>query len=404
MRETAKAGPVDEDRGQRRARPKIIALSSLLSEFPRRGSMLRLGYRVRPLKRPDFGQTVASEAAPKPNHLAAKTFRCAAFRSETRSVTSRATATAPSVTPSTATSAKVISTRACAHSCGLFAARASGRATPIEYHHGDFLAQSLTKARTKSDDRRAFLSAWCRQTNTPATLEAISRKEALRFHDALPKLPGAPASPVTLNKYLGRLSVYWQWLRHRELVETDVWERTKIPEPATPHDERERPFTGEEVRKLFAGPASAPMHDLMMIAALTGARLEAIVDLRARDCEAGLFTFKPQKKEKSARGVPIHSALVDLVARRTKGKSGADDLFPEYPVPKRSTSQRERSFRASNEFTEYRRSVGVEEVVPGRRRSLVNFHSFRRYFITKAEQADQMEHIIAVVVGHKRTG
>ena len=60
--------------------------------------------------------------------------------------------------------------------------------------------------------------------------------------------------------------------------------------------------------------------------------------------------------------------------------------------------------RASNEFTEYRRSVGVEEVVPGRRRSLVNFHSFRRDFITKAEQADQMEHIIAVVVGRKRTG
>ena len=29
---------------------------------------------------------------------------------------------------------------------------------------------------------------------------------------------------------------------------------------------------------------SAPMHDLMMIAALTGARLEAVVDLRARDC------------------------------------------------------------------------------------------------------------------------
>ena len=61
-----------------------------------------------------------------------------------------------------------------------------------------------------------------------------------------------------------------------------------------------------------------------------------------------------------------HSALVDLVARRTKGKHGADHLFPECPVPKRSTSQRERSFRASNEFTEYRRSVGVEEVVPGR--------------------------------------
>jgi hypothetical protein len=107
-------------------------------------------------------------------------------------------------------------------------------------------------------------------------------------------------------------------IRHRELVETDVWERIKIPEPATPHDELERPFTDEEVRKLLAGPASPPMHDLMMIATLTGARLEAIVD-RARDSEAGLFTFKPQKKEKSARGVPIHSALVDLVARSPSG-------------------------------------------------------------------------------------
>ena len=143
---------------------------------------------------------------------------------------------------------------------GLFAAMASGRATPIEYHHGDFLAQSLTKARTKSDDRRAvaFLSAWCDQASTPATLEAITRKEALRFHDALPKLPGAPASPVTLNKYLGRLSVYWQWLRHRELVEADVWERIKIPEPATPHDELERPFHRRGSPKAADSPGQPP--------------------------------------------------------------------------------------------------------------------------------------------------
>ena len=46
----------------------------------------------------------------------------------------------------------------------------------------------------------------------------------------------------------------------------------------------------------------------------------------------------------------------------------------------------------------------MEEAIAGGRRSLVNFHSFRRYFIAKAEQADQMEHIIAVVVGDKRTG
>jgi hypothetical protein len=139
---------------------------------------------------------------------------------------------------------------------GLFAAMASGRATPIECHHGDFLAQSLTKARTKSDDRRAiaFLSAWCDQTGTSATLEAITRKEAFRFHDALPKLPGAPASPVTLNKYLGRLSVYWQWLRHRELVEADVWERLRYRNPPR----RMTNWSGPSPTRRFASCSLAP--------------------------------------------------------------------------------------------------------------------------------------------------
>ena len=85
----------------------------------------------------------------------------------------------------------------------------------------------------------------------------------------------------------------------------------------------------------LARPSQA-LHDLMRMAALSGARLEALVDLRARDVDlkAHTFTFKPQKKEKAARAVPIHSALVEIVARRLTGKRGADDLFPEYPVPK----------------------------------------------------------------------
>lgn len=43
-------------------------------------------------------------------------------------------------------------------------------------------------------------------------------------------------------------------------------------------------------------------------------------------------------------------------------------------------------------------------MIEGKRRSLVNFHSLRRWFITKAEQAGQPESIIAAVVGHKRQG
>lgn len=141
----------------------------------------------------------------------------------------------------------------------------------------------------------------------------------------------------------------------------------------------------------------------MRIAALTGARLDVIVDLKVQDCADGLFTFKPQKKEVKSRAVPIHPALADIIKRRTAGRAPEDDVFPEWPVPA-ANSERERSFRAANQFVTYRRSVGVEELVEGKRRSLVNFHSFRRWFITKAEQADQPESIIAAVVGHKRKG
>jgi len=48
--------------------------------------------------------------------------------------------------------------------------------------------------------------------------------------------------------------------------------------------------------------------------------------------------------------------------------------------------------------------VKVAVKIEGKRRSLTNFHSLRRWFITKAEQAGQPETIIAAVVGHKRDG
>jgi hypothetical protein len=50
-------------------------------------------------------------------------------------------------------------------------------------------------------------------------------------------------------------------------------------------------------------------------------------------------------------------------------------------------------------FTRYRRSLGIQDGEG--RRSLVNFHSWRRWFVTKAVNAGQPAHIVALVVGHK---
>ncbi|MDQ0475239.1 DUF6538 domain-containing protein [Labrys wisconsinensis] len=286
-----------------------------------------------------------------------------------------------------------------------FAEVAQGRATPIALYHPDYLNQSINKRRTKADDERSlrFLLAWCERERVRPTLQAITRKVAARFMDDLGGVAGGQ-SPVTLQKYVSRLSRFWQWLAKRDHVESNPWAGLRVEAKPTPHDELERPFTDAEMLALLNGAASPEMHDLMRIAALSGARLDVIVDLRVKDCAGGMFVFKPQKKETAPRQVPIHSELAAIIKRRAKGKAADDAMFPEWPAPRKVGSQRERSFKASNAFTAYRRQVGVDDVVPGKRRSLVNFHSFRRWFITKAEQADQAEGIIAAVVGHKRKG
>jgi len=287
---------------------------------------------------------------------------------------------------------------------GSFLRIARGIATPIALEHEKFILQSATKKRTKGDDRRAIklLLDWCERKGISPFLEAITKKVAVQFLDDLPGLiPGKTA--VTGNKYVSRLRAYWSWLENRHVVDTNVWRGRRLVVAPRRHEEKPREFTDKEVKTLLEGPASDAMHDLMMIAALSGARLDAIVDLKVKDCANGRFIFKPQKKEPGPREVPIHSALKEIITRRTKGKAEGDDLFPEYPVPK-ANSQRERSFRAANQFVKYRRKVGVDDVISGSRRSRVTFHSFRRWFITKAEQADQSGDIIALVVGHKRSG
>mgnify|MGYP002781225369 FL=1 len=58
----------------------------------------------------------------------------------------------------------------------------------------------------------------------------------------------------------------------------------------------------------------------------------------------------------------------------------------------------------SKRFGYYRKRIGVEDRAEGKRRSLVNFHSWRRWFATKAEQAGQPMHIIDAVGGWVRPG
>jgi hypothetical protein len=205
-----------------------------------------------------------------------------------------------------------------------FADRAYGRATPVD----TYLASLAIAERTKDIHRRALglLREWTQKTSTPFTIQAMTRKVAIRFVDDLPTLK--EATPRYLTLQVGKLSLYWRWLIHREHAETDPWQGLKLTKARTPHNELERPFTDDEVRRLLSGPASTAVGDLMRVAALTGARLDAVVDLKVGDCAGGSFLFKPQKSETKPRRVPTSSMLVGLVARRIEARPRAMTCSP----------------------------------------------------------------------------
>ncbi|TXN07501.1 integrase [Methylobacterium sp. WL103] len=285
-----------------------------------------------------------------------------------------------------------------------FSAVAHGSATPIALHHDAYMKTLKIKARSLTDDTRALkiLLDWCAAREIKPYLERIDIKIAVRFMDELQDFTGL--SWATAAKYLGRLNRYWTYLIKRTDIGVNPFTGLTIDKPKVDPNEEERSFKDIEVQTLLMGKPDPGMMDVMLIAALTGARLDAVIDLRVGECADGWFTFKPQKKEVSARDVPIHPDLRDLVAARAKGKAPDDDFFPDWPAPTTKGSMRERSAYFSKRFTKYRRELGVADVVDGKRRSLVNFHSFRRWFITKGERAAIDGDLLAAIVGHKRSG
>jgi Phage integrase family len=253
-----------------------------------------------------------------------------------------------------------------------FADRVYGRATPLTEHLPAFLA---SRGELKADTRKRHeaavknLSAWLRGRGLPSTIQAVDRRTAVAYVDQLS--PGHPDPQ--------RLSLIWEWMVKREHATSDPWDGLQATRrrPVKP----ERAWTDDEMRKLLDGPSSPSLRLLMEVGALTGARLNAILNMRV-DHAAGTITLPPQKKERGPRTIPLHSHLRERLAD-FKGWQWSN------------------SGAASALFVLYRRKVLGPDPA-GRRRAVANFHSFRRWFISKAERAGLDEWIISDVVGHAR--
>lgn len=285
-----------------------------------------------------------------------------------------------------------------------FARLATGKATPADIYVDRWLSSSTYGERTKADARMAIgqFRSWCEKSDQGFFIESITDRVASNFRDDF--FVKAGAHPKTANKKLSALRQYWEWLDRSFGVQPNPWMRKSLPKtrahrvapdgPLGP----ERPFTDDEIRKLLVGPADKDLSNVMLIGALSGMRLEEIGQLRVGDCKDGLFSITRSKTAAGVRTIPIHSALDPLVEQLTGTRDVKSYLFPDFP---NTGWDDNRTMAISKRFAYYRKKVGVDDKRPGARRSKVNFHSFRRWFATKAEEAGHRENIVADIMGHE---
>lgn len=163
--------------------------------------------------------------------------------------------------------------------------------------------------------------------------------------------------------------------------------------------DKERAFTEQELRTLLYSEWPKGMEpedrqqieDVPRISALSGMRLAEVIMLGFEEVH-DVFDFQQGKT------CPL---LARFLFARTWSRTFGD-------VPKardrmlfhEGASLRDSGDRLGKCFNRFRKHLGVDDMRAGQRRSLVNFHSATRWFITQARHAGHAVETVKEVVGH----
>lgn len=141
---------------------------------------------------------------------------------------------------------------------------------------------------------------------------------------------------------------------------------------------------------------------LPIIGLYTGMRLEEIAQLQNNNLnqdDNGLRFIhvtdegpgQRLKNKQSRRGVPVHPFLSELGFEKLFGPKKYAWVFPELKLAGRPPK---RGGQFSEDFTAYRRAIGVYE-------RLVDFHSFRHTLVTELREAGADAGVVAYLTGHR---
>lgn len=265
---------------------------------------------------------------------------------------------------------------------------------------------------------------WAAAQKPSLTLDRIDRRQAGKYvAEALDS-----KHPKTQSTHLMALRGYWRYLADRGVVELPPheprgtgwpWNAQQIRNKATraergSRNDKERPFTDAEIITLLDAPYPDKMNgdhqsqisDALRISLLSGLRMAEVLKLWVEDVKEGedgaglIFDIQEGKTDAAARPVPVHPDLMAIVSRRLKDENGEDKDGKTWLFDELANEQNPGDVFGKR-FRRFRVALGVDDKRDGKRRSLVNFHSTRRWFATAAARAGQSETVIGDVIGHE---
>lgn len=241
----------------------------------------------------------------------------------------------------------------------------------------------------------------------PPNVNKDPRYRGKPVNDVLALSPTKTLSVSSLNKYLGRLSSFFEWAERHGYVEKNPFSNLALKKTKRPHEERD-PFNDEDLTKLFGTPIFTDTQFLHphyywipLLGLYTGARINELCQLRLADVrqEDGVWVLsideRDDKRVKTTAGtrlIPLHDELIRLgfIDYVDSLKTEAETrLFPALKKQRDGYSQAvQKWFNAR-----YRVSVGVTQ--KGK-----SFHSFRHTVANQLKQKDVDSKKIGAILGH----
>jgi integrase len=261
----------------------------------------------------------------------------------------------------------------------------------------EYLAETAQRVTKSTNVKQALhLKSFADWLKVDREVSEVTRKLAGRY--VAETLVTSTRALRTRKEHVVTLSGFWTWLDARGICEgANPWRglRKTIKESTRGGlRTRKRPFTVSELTRLLTevlepGTALLPM---VCVAAYTGLRIDELASLKVEHVAGDALRVVGGKNDNAVRTVPLHPAIKPMVAALVGSTTDA------YLIPGLTTggTDSKRSFYCSKTFGNLLRTAGFPK-------GELDFHSLRRSFAQRMEQAGVPTPTAELLMGHERT-